>query len=213
MPRKTKSAGGSLGRSLVKSRNKKRANRRTKLADRKARSDHRNAETGQYEDYGGMTGLTSVTELNSLDEFISHARMADRQFATERNQVTVVEDSMIGGSDAALGRASAVGGVGGVGGAVGGAGGVGAAGAAGAGGGALTIENLKVRVPDGGTGHFWEAFTLFWFLGFFSFSFSFSPLCSFFFFFYKGRVCDFLTYSFPLFPFPFPFLCLFVWLV
>ena len=108
MPRKTKSAGGSLGRSLVKSRNKKKANRRTKLADRKARSGHRNAETGQYEDYGGMTGLTSVTELNSLDEFISHARMADRQFATERNQVTVVEDSMIGGSDAALGRASAV---------------------------------------------------------------------------------------------------------
>ena len=122
MPRK-KSAGGSLGRSLVKSRNKKKANRRTKLADRKARSANRNAETGQFEDYGGMTGLTSVTELNSLDEFISHARMADRQFATERNQVTVVEDSMIGGSDAILGRAAV---------------------ATGAAATSLTIENLKI---------------------------------------------------------------------
>ena len=127
----TKSAGGSLGRSLVKSRNKKKANRRTKLADRKARSNHRNAETGQYEDYGGMTGLASVTELNSLDEFISHARMADRQFATERNQVTVVEDSMIGGSDAALGRASAVN--------------VEHGGTNSAAAGAVTIESLKVR--------------------------------------------------------------------
>lgn len=105
MPRK---AASSLGRSLVKSRNKKKNNRRERLADRKARASGRDV-SGNYTDYGGMSGLTSVTELNSLDEFISHARMADRQFSTERNNITVVEDSMIGGTSAALGRASAVG--------------------------------------------------------------------------------------------------------
>ena len=98
----------SLGNNLIKSRNKKKANRRIKLADRKARASGVDAETGNYVDYGGMTGLTSVTELSSLDEFISHARMADRSFATERNNVVVVPDTMIGGDATTLGRASAV---------------------------------------------------------------------------------------------------------
>lgn len=98
----------SLGKTLIKSRNQKKANRRIKLNDRKARSRAEDAETGNYVDYGGMTGLTSVTELSSLDEFISQARMADRQFATERNNVVVVKDSMIGGDATSLGRSESV---------------------------------------------------------------------------------------------------------
>jgi large subunit GTPase 1 len=104
-----KGSGGKskLGSTLIKSRNKKKANRRTKLADRKQRETGIDSNSN-YVDYGGLNGLTSVTELSSLDEFISAARLADRQFATERNNVVVVPDAMIGGNASSLGNASAV---------------------------------------------------------------------------------------------------------
>ena len=104
-----KGSGGKskLGSTLIKSRNKKKANRRTKLADRKQRETGIDSNSN-YVDYGGLNGLTSVTELSSLDEFISAARLADRQFATERNNVVVVPDAMIGGDASSLGNASAV---------------------------------------------------------------------------------------------------------
>ena len=89
---------GGLGRALVKARNKSaKKTRAQKKLLRKAQSGSQGVD-GEYVDYGGLNGLTSVTELSSLDEFIASARLADRQFATERHNAVVVESTSLGNS-------------------------------------------------------------------------------------------------------------------
>ena len=73
-----------LGRSLAKSKNVSRQKQQDAL--RKAR------QADRRQNYG-VGGFTSVTEINSLDDFIVSAEMADREFAVERQNVVVVAGS------------------------------------------------------------------------------------------------------------------------
>eukprot|EP00944_MAST-04C_sp_MAST-4C-sp1_P002634 g2634.t1 len=75
-----------LGRALVKAKAKQN-NKRNKL--------YKNAKvTGlereqNFVDYGGIDGSTSITELNSLDDFIAQAKLANRKFQTERTATII----------------------------------------------------------------------------------------------------------------------------
>ena len=70
-----------LGRSLSRSKNKSRQQQKDAL--RKAR------QSDKRQNYS-VGGFTSVTEINSLDDFIISAEMADHEFAVERQNVVVI---------------------------------------------------------------------------------------------------------------------------
>ena len=70
-----------LGHALIKAKAKQN-NKRKKLY--KAAKTTGLEREQNYIDYGGIDGSTSITELNSLDDFIAQAKLANRKFQTER---------------------------------------------------------------------------------------------------------------------------------
>ena len=70
-----------LGRSLSRSKNKSRQQQKDALRKARQSDKRQNSSVG---------GFTSVTEINSLDDFIISAEMADHEFAVERQNVVVI---------------------------------------------------------------------------------------------------------------------------
>ena len=70
-----------LGQALIKAKAK--ANNKRKKLYKAAKTTGLEREEN-YVDYGGIDGSTSITELNSLDDFIAQAKLANRKFQTDR---------------------------------------------------------------------------------------------------------------------------------
>ena len=79
-----------LGRSLIKSKSRNAAKKKNLY--RAAKASGLEAPEN-FVDYGGIDGSTSITELNSLDDFIAQAKLANRKFQTERT-ATIIRNTL-----------------------------------------------------------------------------------------------------------------------